>query len=150
MKFISVVLLGFFTFFMSCRELPEQINSPFQENWSGDYQGAENGTFTFKITPQGNIVGSKISTSNNYSEEFLGYIFADGEFSCNTRNGFLFKGKITDVNAKIYSGNWTPIISTIRLFKELSLLRRIKSKFLKKIKTAQNFERFIFYISLSA
>lgn len=48
MKFISVVLLGFFTFFMSCRELPEQINSPFQGNWSGDYQGAENGTFTFK------------------------------------------------------------------------------------------------------
>jgi hypothetical protein len=42
MKFISVVLLGFFTFFISCRELPEQINSPFQGNWSGDYQGAEN------------------------------------------------------------------------------------------------------------
>jgi len=40
-------------------------------------------------------------------------------------------------------------ILTIRLFKELSLLRRIKSKFIK-IKTAQNFERFIFYISLSA
>ena len=93
MKFISVVLLGFFTFFISCRELPEQINSPFQGNWSGDYQGAENGTFTFKITSEGNIVGSKISTSKNYSEEFLGYIFADGEFSCNTRNGFLFKGK---------------------------------------------------------
>ena len=107
MKFISVLLLGFFTFFMSCRELPEQINSPFQGNWSGDYQGAENGTLTFKITPEGNIVGSKISTSKNYSEEFLGYIFADGEFSCNTRNGFLFKGKIRDVNAKIYSGNWT-------------------------------------------
>lgn len=107
MKFISVVLLSFFTFFMSCRELPEQINSPFQGNWSGDYQGAENGTLTFKITSEGNIVGSKISTSKNYSEEFLGYIFADGEFSCNTRNGFLFKGKITDVNAKIYSGNWT-------------------------------------------
>ena len=47
MKFISVVLLGFFTFFISCRELPEQINSPFQGNWSGDYQGAENGTLTF-------------------------------------------------------------------------------------------------------
>lgn len=107
MKFISVVLLGFFTFFISCRELPEQINSPFQGNWSGDYQGAENGTLIFKITSEGNIVGSKISTSKNYSEEFLGYIFADGEFSCNTRNGFLFKGKITDVNAKIYSGNWT-------------------------------------------
>ena len=106
MKFISVVLLSFFTFFMSCRELPEQINSPFQGNWSGDYQGAENGTLTFKITSEGNIVGSKISISKNYSEEFLGYIFADGEFSCNTRNGFLFKGKITDVNAKTYSGNW--------------------------------------------
>ena len=107
MKFISVVLLGFFTFFISCRELPEQINSPFQGNWSGDYQGAENGTLTFKITSEGNIVGSKISISKNYSEEFLGYIFADGEFSCNTRNGFLFKGKITDVNAKEYSGTWT-------------------------------------------
>ena len=107
MKFISVVLLSFFTFFMSCRELPEQINSPFQGNWSGDYQGAENGTLTFKITSEGNIVGSKISISKNYSEEFLGYIFADGEFSCNTRNGFLFKGKITDVNAKEYSGTWT-------------------------------------------
>ncbi len=107
MKFISIFLLGFFTFFMSCRELPEQINSPFQGNWSGDYQGAENGTLIFKITSEGNIVGSKISTSNNYSEEFLGYIFADGEFSCNTRNGFLFKRKITDVNAKEYSGTWT-------------------------------------------
>ena len=50
MKFISVVFLGFFTFFMSCRELPVQINSPFQRNWSGDDQGAENGTSTFKIT----------------------------------------------------------------------------------------------------
>lgn len=107
MRFISVLLLGFFTFFISCRELPEQINSPFQGNWSGDYQGAENGTLTFKITSEGNIVGSKISISKNYSEEFLGYIFADGEFSCNTRNGFLFKGKITDVNAKEYSGTWT-------------------------------------------
>ena len=107
LKFISVVLLSFFTFFISCRELPEQINSPFQGNWSGDYQGAENGTLIFKITSEGNIVGSKISISKNYSEEFLGYIFADGEFSCNTRNGFLFKEKITDVNAKTYSGNWT-------------------------------------------
>lgn len=30
MKFISVLLLVFFTFFISCRELPEQINSPFK------------------------------------------------------------------------------------------------------------------------
>ena len=53
------------------------------------------------------FVKERLSTSKNYSEEFLGYIFADGEFSCITRNGFFFKGKITDVNAKTYSGNWT-------------------------------------------
>ncbi len=103
MKFISVLLLGFFTFFMSCRELPEQINSPFQGNWSGDYQGAENGTFIFKITSEGNIVGSKISISKNYSEEFLGYIFADGEFSCNTRNGFLFRVSRSEFIVLIYN-----------------------------------------------
>ena len=103
MKYLVLVLL----FFISCRELPEQINSPFQGNWSGDYQGSENGNINFKITSEGNIVGSKISTSNNYTEEFLGYIFSVCQFSCNTRNGFLFKGKISDVNAKEYSGNWS-------------------------------------------
>lgn len=102
MKYITLLLLLF-----SCRQLPDQINSPFQGNWVGDYQGFESGNISFKITSEGNIVGSKISTSNNYTEEFLGYIFADGEFSCNTKNGFLFKGKIADVNAKEYYGNWT-------------------------------------------
>lgn len=109
----NFILLFLSLFLSSCRELPDQINCPYQGNWEGSYQGFENGELQFKITNEGNIVGTKYSTSNNYSEEFLGYIFADGEFSCNTRNGFLYKGKITDVNAKEYSGTWTQNINGI-------------------------------------
>lgn len=99
-------LIVIFLFIFSCRELPEQINSSYQGNWYGVYDGVEKGTLDFEITNEGNISGIKVSTSNNYTEEFLGYVFADGQFSCNTRKGFIFKGKFSGNGATNFSGEW--------------------------------------------
>ena len=105
-KFLFPVIV--FLSLLSCvsdEERVRQSNSPYQGEWFGHYIGDDQGNINFKITNEGNIIGTTVSTVFSTSEDFLGYVQMDGRFDVNTKKGYLFRGFLKIDGHS--SGQWT-------------------------------------------
>ena len=94
-----------FSCYPSDEEMERQVNSRFQGDWIGSFDGDEKGNLTFKVTSTGNFTGNLESTQISFSEEFSGYVQSDGKLSANTRSGFVFNGQL--VSFENSTGQWT-------------------------------------------
>lgn len=109
MRLLKILFFLEFLVLFSCypsnEDLERQINSKYEGNWIGSYDGNDKGDLTFKVTNEGNIVGNLKSNNNSTGEEFLGYVQSSGTLTANTRSGFVFNGQIA--NFENSNGIWT-------------------------------------------
>ncbi len=107
MRFFKVLIVFGFVFscYPSDEEMERQVNSRFEGNWIGSYDGNDRGNITFKITNEGNFTGNLESTQLSNSEEFSGYVQSDGKLNGSTRSGYVFNGQLA--NFENSNGIWT-------------------------------------------
>lgn len=109
MRLLKILFfLQFLLLFSSClsdENLQLQVNSKYEGNYIGSYDGNDKGEITFKVTDAGNIVGNLKYNNSTATEEFLGYVQSTGTLSANTRSGFVFNGQIA--NFENSNGIWT-------------------------------------------
>ncbi|UPQ74177.1 hypothetical protein [Chryseobacterium nepalense] len=106
----TLFLLLFFVACTSDEESKRQLNSPYQGEWGGNFDGGNTGTIDFIVDKEGTINGILVFSSNNLSEEFQGYVAFDGKFYINSPNKYYFSGILnTSAPAK---GKWKKLESS--------------------------------------
>lgn len=104
----NLILLFFVLFSIgSCvsdEESARQVNSVFQGNWVGTFNGEDNGTITFVVQKEGTIVGEINLIPSNTKESINGYVNFNGKFDMNTKSNYKFLRYMKDSNS---SGMWT-------------------------------------------
>lgn len=101
---IYSLLLVLFNSCISDEESQRQINSSFQGDWIGTFDGDYSGNINFTVSKEGSIDGSLSFSPGSYSEIFGGYINHDGKFDFNTKSNFKFSGILK--NQKTATGIW--------------------------------------------
>lgn len=95
---------------ISDEESKRQLNSPYQGEWGGNFDGGNTGTIDFIVDKEGTINGILVFSSNNLSEEFQCYVAFDGKFDINSPNKYYFSGILnTSAPAK---GKWKKLESS--------------------------------------
>lgn len=94
----------------SDEESKRQVNSAYQGEWGGNFDGGNTGTIDFIVDKEGTINGILVFSSNNLSEEFLGYVAYDGKFDINTSDKYYFSG-ILNTSAPV-KGKWKKLESS--------------------------------------
>lgn len=101
---LSIFAVLFFNSCISDEERARQVNSAFQGNWTGTFDGDEKGTIIFRVEKDGNINGDINSNSSNNKETIGGYVNFDGKFDMNTKSNYKFSGYLKNTDSK---GAWT-------------------------------------------
>lgn len=106
----TLFLLLFFVACTSDEESKRQVNSAYQGEWGGNFDGGNTGTIDFIVDKEGTINGILVFSSNNLSEEFQGYVAYDGKFDINTPYKYYFSG-ILNTSAPV-KGKWKKLESS--------------------------------------
>lgn len=117
MKLLRLVFVLQALILFSCgpsdEELQRQNQSRYEGKWIGSFDGDDKGELVFTVTNAGNFTGSLTSQKLGNSEEFAGYVQANGKFAANTRSGFIFNAQLT--NFENSTGQWSKTVANENL-----------------------------------
>lgn len=105
--------LLFFLFFVACisdEESKRQVNSAYQGEWIGNFDGENTGSIGFTVSKDGTIDGILNLFPSGTSENFKGYVAYDGKFDINTPGKYYFSG-ILNTSAPV-KGKWKKLESS--------------------------------------
>lgn len=105
--------LLFLLFFVACtsdEESKRQLNSPYQGEWGGNFDGDNTGSIGFTVSKDGTIDGVLHFSPSGASENFKGYVAFDGKFDINSPNKYYFSG-ILNTSAPV-KGKWKKLESS--------------------------------------
>ena len=95
---------------ISDEESQRQVNSAYQGEWVGSFDGENTGFIGFTVSKDGTINGVLTPSPNGASENFKGYVAFDGKFDINTPNKYYFSG-ILNTSSPV-KGKWEKLISS--------------------------------------
>jgi hypothetical protein len=99
--------LLFLLFFVACtsdEESKRQVNSAYQGEWGGNFDGDNTGSIGFTVSKDGTIDGVLHFSPSGASENFKGYVAFDRKFDINSPNKYYFSG-ILNTSAPV-KGKW--------------------------------------------
>jgi hypothetical protein len=106
----TLFLLLFFVACTSDEESKRQVNSAYQGEWVGNFDGDNTGSIGFMVSKDGTIDGVLHLSPSGASENFKGYVAFDGKFDINSPNKYYFSGILnTSAPAK---GKWKKLESS--------------------------------------
>lgn len=110
---LKAFLLFLFFFVIACisdEESKRQVNSAYQGEWVGSFDGDNAGSIGFTVSKDGTIDGVLYLSPSGASENFKGYVAFDGKFDINSPNKYYFSG-ILNTSAPV-KGKWKKLESS--------------------------------------
>lgn len=106
----TLLLLLFFVACISDEESKRQVNSSYQGEWVGNFDGDNKGSIGFTVSKAGTVDGVLHLSPSGASENFKGYVAFDGKFDINSPNKYYFSG-ILNTSAPV-KGKWKKLESS--------------------------------------